>query len=419
MTLHPFPDEEPAPAGGLVSFLAGAGFLFGAAGMALLLSTVAQPASPGPARAGAAAGLAAAPGPLPSLPFAMEPVRVPPAPSVPSPRVPEIPPSERLLAGPLARDARACLAEIDRILVDELGVPSVPAPPKDPTASMSRLLPAWLNLRYLQRRVSRGMRACGLSTARTSLEPGEAGSGTLRVGVGTDPGFEVELTKPRARARVALLVDDIGHGGPSTRRLLGLRFPLNLAILPFYPGSKAALQKGVAEGQDAMLHMPMQPKAAEGKYFPWMVVHQGLEPAELRRRTAAAIEDLPGIVGINNHMGSEATESWYVMSEVLGVLAARGLFFVDSLTSQRSVAYKTAQKLGVPASRRSYDFLDNEPSREAVEGCIRALARAVKRGEDQVAILHDKPESVAALEAAVPDFRTRDIELAFAAELVR
>jgi len=52
----------------------------------------------------------------------------------------------------------------------------------------------------------------------------------------------------------------------------------------------------------------------------------------------------------------------------------RGLFFVDSLTTSLSKAYKTAKKLRVATARRNI-FLDNDP----VESIILSQLNELKR----------------------------------------
>ena len=67
----------------------------------------------------------------------------------------------------------------------------------------------------------------------------------------------------------------------------------------------------------------------------------------------AAIDDVPHIVGINNHMGSKATSDERVMRIVLGACKERGLYYLDSKTSGKSVVAEIATELGVP-------YLENE-----------------------------------------------------------
>lgn len=343
----------------------------------------------------------------------------PPPPSLVPAREPD-PAVPGALLGATERDARRYLAVISRQLVQTFEVPALED--LDVIASQrTDTLPAFLNLIFLERRLKAALDEAGLDPARLTREAGEKGAGALvlRLGEADAPGFTQRLEKPRAKGRVALVVDDAGYGGPSTRRLLAIRAPMTVAILPFYPGTRAADRLANKRGQDTILHMPFQPKGAHGKYRKHVVINRQLEAAEIRRRVTTALEQMPQVQGMNNHMGSLGTESWFVCAEALGVIAERGLFFVDSLTSSRSVAYESARKLGIPTARRNTAFLDNDPTKAGVDKAFAALLAQSGRNQDLLAILHDKPESVASMEEAVPGFRERGVELAFAAEMLR
>ncbi len=337
-------------------------------------------------------------------------------------------PGEPALTGPRAKLAERLAADLEPVLTRILG--DGPWLPGRATGKVRITLPRWANLTFLSRRLGSVLaprKGGGFpdpgrpENPRLSTHREDDGSGYLRITCGSEarPWLDWTFDKPVAKGRVALIVDDVGYGGPSTRKLLETPIPMGIAILPFYPGSTQAHDRAIERGLDPMLHMPMQPKAAEGKYRENHVVGAHLPPEEIRRRTRAALDSLPGILGFNNHMGSLATESWFVCSEVLGVAKDRPLFFVDSLTSPRSVAQETARKLGIPTTRRNTAFLDNDPSRAGVDAAFAELLSATGSGRDQVAILHDKPESVASMDHARTRFRDRGIELAFVSELVR
>ncbi|MGD8242771.1 MAG: divergent polysaccharide deacetylase family protein, partial [Desulfobacterales bacterium] len=63
-------------------------------------------------------------------------------------------------------------------------------------------------------------------------------------------------------------------------------------------------------------------------------------------------------VGVNNHMGSRFTSSRREIQIALQTIKREGLFFIDSLTSNRSCAYLTARHINMATGRRNA-FLDN------------------------------------------------------------
>jgi polysaccharide deacetylase 2 family uncharacterized protein YibQ len=130
---------------------------------------------------------------------------------------------------------------------------------------------------------------------------------------------------------------------------------------------------------------------------------------ELRQATLAALDAVPGAVGVNNHMGSGLSAEEGPMTAILGVLAARGLFFLDSRTSAESVGYRVARDLGVPAAERQV-FLDGEPTPEAIAGQFQRLLGLARLHGAAIAIGHPHPETLAALEREVPKARADGYE---------
>jgi hypothetical protein len=92
------------------------------------------------------------------------------------------------------------------------------------------------------------------------------------------------------------------------------------------------------------------------------------------------LDSLPGIVGVNNHMGSRATADARVMEAVLSFVRSEGLFFIDSRTTAETVAFSRAREMGVPCVCRDV-FLDNVTDPTAIDARIdELLDLAEKRG---------------------------------------
>ena len=99
---------------------------------------------------------------------------------------------------------------------------------------------------------------------------------------------------------------------------------------------------------------------------------------------------MPLAIGVNNHMGSKATEDGRLMSIILSRLKGKHLFFVDSLVTNHSVCRDLAKKLGVDFAQRDV-FLDNKNTREDIERQFAQLARKAQRKGYAIAIGHDRP----------------------------
>lgn len=230
------------------------------------------------------------------------------------------------------------------------------------------------------------------------------------------PGTGGRPPAPAPRARLALVIDDFGYGWEAADAFLSLRIPLSVAVLPHLPHSREQARRAAAAGFDVLLHLPMEP---EGDGVPVTPDTIGPEtpPAEMDRRVAAALDQFPGLVGVSNHEGSRATADEAVMERVLAAVADRRLFFLDSRTSQRSVARQVGEQLGVPVLENSL-FLDNDPDPEAVKARIRQAMRLALRRGTAIAIGHVRPGTFQAILEMIPEIEGAGVELVRLSDLL-
>ena len=106
------------------------------------------------------------------------------------------------------------------------------------------------------------------------------------------------------------------------------------------------------------------------------------------------------------------------MRVVLDTLKGRGLFFVDSVTSPRSVGMRLARELDMKSGRRSV-FLDNEQDGAYIRGQLNQALRQAKKTGGVIAICHPHPATIRTLAAALPGLAKQGITLVPASELVR
>ena len=211
------------------------------------------------------------------------------------------------------------------------------------------------------------------------------------------------------RARLAIVIDDWGYGWQAAREFLELDAPLTVAVLPNAPYSRQQALQARRRGFEVIVHLPMEPQDGRADPGPGAIT-TGLSDEEIRRRVLEAIEAVPGAAGVSNHMGSMATADPRVMERVLEVVGSRGLFFLDSRTTARSVVGSLASAMGVPWAQNQV-FLDGEGDPQAVRSRLELAARrALARGE-AIAIGHVRPVTARVLQEALPELRRRGIEL--------
>jgi hypothetical protein len=204
---------------------------------------------------------------------------------------------------------------------------------------------------------------------------------------------------PAAGAYVALVIDDLGRSVGDVERLAALGVPVTYALLPFESRTPEVAAELERRGAEVLVHLPMQghPGADPG---PGALTLE-MSEAELRATVRRALAAVPGAIGVNNHMGSVLTANERTMRWVVGEIAPRGLFFLDSRTTADSVGYGLAQEMGLPAAERDV-FLDGDLREEAIRGQFRRLLEEARREGSAVGIGHPHEATLAVLEEEVP-----------------
>jgi polysaccharide deacetylase 2 family uncharacterized protein YibQ len=214
---------------------------------------------------------------------------------------------------------------------------------------------------------------------------------------------------------VVLIIDDLGYQWRNGMAMVELPGKLNLAILPHTPHGARLAEAGFAAGKEVLLHAPMSNRAGEP------VERGALTPTMSREIFDAtlgeALDAVPHVRGVNNHMGSELTEHSLQMGWLMQTLLRRQLYFVDSRTSADTVAASTAADFSVPHLSRSV-FLDNERSRPAIDYFFRRLLARAETDGTAVGIGHPYPETADYLREAIPRLRCRGVRLALVSEVL-
>jgi len=237
--------------------------------------------------------------------------------------------------------------------------------------------------------------------------------------VGATPAWQrhaVAVAVPPGRKTIAIVIDDMGVDRVRSDRAAALPAPLTLAFLPYARGFEAQLAAARARGHEILVHVPMQPLGSEDTGPDALTV--ALDRGEIRRRLAAALDRAGPAVGINNHMGSRFTADRDAMRPVIEELRARGLLFLDSLTTSGSVGAALAREIGVPYAVRDV-FLDNDSAPAAVRARLAELELMAVRQGHAVGIGHPHDGTLEALASWMPDAATRGFAFVPVSEIVR
>ena len=101
------------------------------------------------------------------------------------------------------------------------------------------------------------------------------------------------------------------------------------------------------------------------------------------------LAQVPGAVGLNNHMGSKVTAEEETMRYILEFCTEKGLIFLDSRTTPLNpVGEKIAEELDVKYMYRDSAFLDNDKNKESIVKAFSLGLDLAKRKGKAVMIGH-------------------------------
>jgi len=232
------------------------------------------------------------------------------------------------------------------------------------------------------------------------------------------PAPDTRIVKPSSLPMLAIVIDDMGQDLHKLDELFKVGVPITVAVLPHLQYSADTASKAHSRGWEVILHLPMEPKGSDehdpGKGALWTV----MTPAEVRGQLDGDINDVPYVIGMNNHMGSKFTEDGPLMREVLAVAKKKKLFFLDSRTSSKSVVMSIARDMGVASADRDV-FLDNDKDVASIKKRIREAVALARRNGSAIAIGHPYPETIKALQEAIPGISGSEITVVRLSELVK
>lgn len=218
--------------------------------------------------------------------------------------------------------------------------------------------------------------------------------------------------------KLAIIIDDMGTTVQEARSLAAIGVPVTLSIIPGLRSYREVAAFAASSGVETMIHIPMQSKGWPERRLEANGLLVTMAENDIRDRIEEFQRNIPRAVGANNHMGSEFTEHDDKMKAVLGVLQRKGLFFIDSVTSPKTVGYQLAQEMGIKSARRNV-FLDNEQNAAYILGQLNQAVRMAKKNGAAIAIGHPHPMTIKTLSAALPTLKHQGITLVPASQLVK
>jgi hypothetical protein len=161
-------------------------------------------------------------------------------------------------------------------------------------------------------------------------------------------------------------------------------------------------------GKEVLLHLPMEPHGYPERDPGKGALFASMTAREIRETLDAALASVPHAEGVNNHMGSRFMEDRESLGAVFDELRRRGLFFIDSVTSDASAARGLASEKRLRFAPRDR-FIDDAEGPGRARATLEALLAATDTWDELLIIGHPYPETVRALEEMVPRCRSKGI----------
>ena len=221
---------------------------------------------------------------------------------------------------------------------------------------------------------------------------------------------------PGKLPRVALIIDDLGYDKKIAEKFFGLNIHLTASILPHSPFQTKIARLASAKGLEVMLHLPMEPVEYPDVNPGPGTLLTSMSPDELIGQLEENLNTLPGVKGVNNHMGSKLTAESTQMYQIFSVLKHRDLFFIDSRTTADSMCRPSARLFQVPFAQRDV-FIDHYQKPDFIRQQFKELIRIAELNGEAVGILHPHSTTFSILQEMLPDLQ-KQVQLVPASKIV-
>ena len=159
------------------------------------------------------------------------------------------------------------------------------------------------------------------------------------------------------KPRIAVVIDDFGLTYPKDQPdedWMSIPWPVTFAVMPVSPRTTKAALRVKEAGHELIIHFPFD------KYLKLDLPKDRVSAGDMKKVKELldkAFAQIPAPKGLNTHQSYRATMNRPMMQAFMGLFKPRGIYFLDSHVSPKSVAYDEARQAGIPAAVNSV-FLD-------------------------------------------------------------
>jgi hypothetical protein len=230
----------------------------------------------------------------------------------------------------------------------------------------------------------------------------------------------VPLPKPKPPAealpKVAIIIDDLGYDQRIAQKFLDLDAGLTFAVLPLAPHTRLIAATIFKKGGELMLHLPMEPLEYPSVDPGPGALLSSMSADDLIAQLRENLSDVPGIKGVNNHMGSKLTAESARLYQVFSVLKKEGLFFIDSRSTAETVGRPSARLFQLPFAERDV-FIDHVQDPDLIRLRVKELIQIARKNGEAIGIAHPSKTTLRILEEMLPMLK-KEVQLVPASHVV-
>ena len=231
---------------------------------------------------------------------------------------------------------------------------------------------------------------------------------------GRQPWLEYSRGFKRAdrKPRIALIISNLGLSDTYTKATLEL-LPedITLSFSHVAPRLKSWVREARQKGHEILLDIPMEPIGFPKNDPGRATLLTSSNEVENLNRLEHIMKQAGGYVGLLGTLGTKFMLHSETFLPVLRSIKQRGLIYVDSRSTSRSLGPELASSIQLPKAFNNV-FVDKEPSQEKIKNKLDELERIALKRRFAVGIAQPLPITIEILSQWTKGLKTKQIALA-------
>ena len=226
----------------------------------------------------------------------------------------------------------------------------------------------------------------------------------------------------KPKPMIAIVLDDWGYNLVNLPGLYEIKRPITVSVLPNLKYSRQIARDAGKRGHEVLLHLPLESKG--GRNAEPGTICCKMSDEEISERFKKALEGVPGVLGVNNHQGSKATENKHVMGIVLPQIKKERLFFLDSFTTSKSICPEICRQIGLRYAKRDV-FLDSPAAKLKGKGLEDYIRQQLCQLSDEainkgwaIGIGHDRKTTLKVIKDMAPRLEKKGVKFVRVSDII-